>query len=447
MTLPQRDFTTIGLHVPTILLPRSDIDLTKWAVVACDQYTSQPEYWEKVATLVGDSPSTFHLILPEVYLDSFGCEKRIEKINHRMKEYLMQGVLVEQQPGFVLVDRKNHRGISRKGLMVALDLMQYDYTPDAKTLIRATEGTVIDRLPPRIQVRKKACLEIPHIMVLLDDPEGIVIEPLFDKKLPLLYDTPLMMGSGHVTGYGVYDPEIIREIADALERLLKSVATPGQKPMLYAIGDGNHSLAAAKALWENIKSTASPEHLLNHPARYALVELINIHDTGLAFEPIHRLLFNTSPHAVIKAMQEFYRRQGSGFHAVTSEDPEAVEEAVRSSRSDDRHVFGYLAEDTCGIITITNPAYGLETETLQVFLDAFLSRFPDIKIDYIHGSDAVAKLGSQSGNVGFYLPPINKHHFFQTIMRDGALPRKTFSLGEADDKRFYLECRKIVTAL
>ena len=444
MTEEQRHFEDIGLHVPTILLPRPGVDLLKWAVVACDQYTSQPEYWQQVERLVGDSPSTFHLVLPEVYLDSPRCEKLIEKINHAMQEYLSSGILVEQKPGFVLVDRTTSVGLSRKGLVVALDLEKYDYAQNARTLMRATEGTIIERLPPRIQVRKKASLEIPHAMVLIDDPSQTVIEPLFEKRLPKLYETPLMMGGGYVTGYAVQDTVLISGIAGALKQLAAAARHIGRSPLLYAIGDGNHSLAAAKTLWENFKrSSPDPHRISHHPARYALVELVNIHDTGLIFEPIHRLLFNASLSAVTKAMRDFYRRLGSGFSYAACDNIDMVKRIVRKDRQENHHRFGVITHSGCGTITVANPPYNLEAETLQVFLDAFVSRSADIKIDYIHGDDALTQLGTQPGNIAFYLPTIDKHTFFTTIMLDGALPRKTFSMGEPNDKRFYLECRKI----
>lgn len=443
MTDKWRHFEDIGLYVPSILLPRPGVDLLKWAVVACDQYTSQPEYWEQVESFVGDSPSTLHLVLPEIYLNSPHCEKLIEKINRTMQEYLSSGILVEQKPGFVLVDRKTSGGLSRKGLVVALDLEQYDFARNAQTLIRATEGTVIERLPPRIQVRKKACLEIPHTMVLIDDPSRTVIEPLFEKRLPKLYETQLMMGGGHVTGYAVQDPMLIGDVAKAIKQLAGFSRCTGQTPLLYAIGDGNHSLAAAKTLWENLKRL-SLDCISHHPARFALVELVNIHDTGLIFEPIHRVLFNVGLNAVTKAMRDFYRGLGSGFSYAACENLDMLKRIVREERQEDRHRFGFITRDGCGILTVTNPPYNLEAETLQVFLDTFVGRSSDAKIDYIHGDDALAKLGILPGNIGFYLPPIDKHTFFTTIMLDGALPRKTFSMGEADDKRYYLECRKLI---
>lgn len=445
MTTAQRYYDAIGLHVPTVLLPGPNIDLSAWAVVACDQYTSQPEYWETVERLVGGNPSSLRLVLPEVYLDSPHREKLIEKINRTMRDYVAQGVLVEQPPGFVLVDRKDSRGMSRRGLIAAIDLEHYDYTADAQTLIRATEGTIIERLPPRIQVRKKACLEIPHIMVLIDDPDCTVIEPLLARKLPRLYDTALMLGGGHVAGYGVHDPTLIRGVADALARLVGKAAASGKKPLLYAIGDGNHSLAAAKALWENMKNASSGQVPERHPARYALVELVNIHQQELAFEPIHRVLFNTRVPTVTKAMQDFYRRQGSGFMVVPCAAPDAVSRELRNARQDGRQTIGFVGEGACGLLTIMNPRYAIAVETLQVFLDDFLRAQPDTRIDYIHGDDALIRLGSQPGNIGFFLPAIDKHALFTTIVLDGALPRKTFSMGEADDKRFYLECRKIIS--
>lgn len=442
------NFEKIALSVPRILLPREGIDLKKWAVVACDQYTSQPQVWEKIETLVGDEPSTLHMIFPEVYLEDGDPEARIVSINRTMERYLQEGLLTEQRPGFVLLDRRTAHAPSRKGLVVALDLEHYDFNADAKTLIRATEGTVIDRLPPRIRIREHAALESPHIMVLIDDPERTVIEPLFQKSLPKLYDFDLMMDSGHLTGYLVHDEELLASVAASLERLAdpayfqRRYGVQDQSVLLYAMGDGNHSLATAKVIWERLKGQASDKgSIMRHPARYALVELVNIHDAGLEFEPIHRVLFGCPFDELFDALQDFCRAHGSTCTATDLESLGALRAYPKTSPG--AHVFPYVNEGRFGIITVERPTLFLEYATIQTFLDHFLSSHTRTRIDYVHGEDIVTELGSQPGNIGFYMPTISKSTFFKTIVLDGALPRKTFSMGHADEKRFYMECRKI----
>jgi hypothetical protein len=286
-------YEDIGLQIPRILLPRKGIDLNKWAVIACDQFTSEPEYWQQVEALVGEAPSTYNLVLPEAYLDKQGEEARISIIQEKMGAYLQKKIL-EAREGLVYIERRVN-GKTRHGLMVCLDLECYDFTKGSSSLIRATEGTIVERLPPRMKIRSGALLEVPHILVLIDDPQRTVIEPVEKATggLEKLYDFELMLGSGHLTGY-VVDEELEQQVVDSLRNLAKPeffAAKYGlrqDKPvLLYAMGDGNHSFATAKAVWERMK----PEVGLDHPARYALVELENLHDDGLRFEPIHRVLF------------------------------------------------------------------------------------------------------------------------------------------------------------
>jgi hypothetical protein len=429
---------SVALHVPTILLPRSDIDLSTWAVIACDQYTSQPDYWQQIADLAADKPSTLHLILPEIYLDRC-TDEYISRINRCMHDYLERGLLVEQPPGLIRVDRRTPHAASRKGLMVALDLEHYDYRPGSASLIRASEGTIIERLPPRVSVRRDAPLELPHIMVLIDDPGHTVIEPLFEHFDPLLYDIELMMQAGHVQGCLVTDPVRIASVARALQRCRGT----GADAFLYAVGDGNHSLATAKNIWESLKqSTKDQAALMRHPARYALVELVNLHDPGLLFEPIYRVLFNIAAEKLSGCIEEYFQRQGTGSRLRTVSAAEAAAVALESGSSA-LHRFGWVSSCGCGIAEIENPGQVCATGTLQDFLDAFVQDHPGSLIDYVHGGDVVAELGCRQGNAGFYLPSIAKADLFRTIMLQGALPRKTFSMGSAEEKRFYLECRRI----
>jgi hypothetical protein len=443
-------FDPIALQVPTILLPKAGLDPTQWAVIACDQYTSQPEYWHEVERLTAGHPSTLNLIFPEVYLDEPGSEARIRAINETMDRYLAEGILEAQAPGFMLVDRRTEIAPSRKGLIVALDLEQYDYRPGATTLIRATEGTILDRLPPRIRVREKAHIELPHIMVLIDDPERTVIEPLARRDLPLAYDFPLMRGGGHLKGWRVDDPDAIAQVGAALERLAdprrfaERYEVENQPVVLYAMGDGNHSFATAKAIWEKLKESAPDRAaIMAHPARYALVELVNIHDPGLEFEAIHRVLFNADFDRLLVQAEAFYRRRGAGFACEFCGDLDSLPEKSRRLEQPDRHLIPFIAGDRCGLLLIDNPPLHLVVATLQAFLDQFPDDQPRMRVDYIHGEGTVTALGKLRGNVGFYLPAISKHDLFKTIILDGALPRKTFSMGDADEKRFYMECRKI----
>lgn len=444
------NFANIALHVPTILLPNPKVDLSRWAVIACDQYTSQESYWNKVDERVGYAPSTLRLIYPEIYLEEPDKETRIHEINEAMGGYLAEGTLVAQQPGFVLVDRKTSHASSRKGLVVALDLEQYDFSVGSKTLIRATEGTIVERLPPRIKVRENAAIELPHIMVLIDDPHKTVIEPLFQLPLTKLYDFELMLNGGHIQGYLIDDPTQIQAIAEALAKLvgldLQEPYDPNQDVLLYAMGDGNHSFATAKAIWENLKAkTEDKTAIMDHPARYALVELVNIHDVGLEFEAIHRVLFKSSVDAILQRLNVFCLSGGMGFSKQTCntlEDAKALAESVDSTQ---RHAIPYIAQGGFGVAFIENPKLTLEVASLQTFLDDFLKQQPSAELDYIHGEDAVLELSAKPGAVGFLLPAISKFNFFKSIALDGALPRKTFSMGEADEKRFYLECRKITS--
>lgn len=437
----------IGLQIPEILLPNKDIDLHKWSVVACDQYTSQPEYWSESKTTTDNEPSTLNVIFPEVFLEDDDGDQRIENINSTMQQYLDDGVLVAlKNKGFVLVDRKTSQAPSRKGLVVAIDLEQYDFNKGSQTLIRATEGTIVDRLPPRIKVRQDAAIELPHIMVLIDDPKRTVIEPLFEQNPEKLYDFELMMNSGHIKGYAIDTPELIQQVADALETLASpdvfadKYNARGKDVLLYAMGDGNHSLATAKAIWEKIKEDAEfPHAMMDNPARYALVELVNIHDEGLQFEPIHRVIFNVDPEQLLKDMHTHFAGNCSICHCENAED--AMSRA-KIADLDHVHIVPFNHADGYGYIQIENPVFTLELATIESFLTDYLDKNGG-KVDFIHGDDVVKELGVKEGNMGFFFPPISKHSLFKTIIFDGALPRKTFSMGEADEKRFYLEARKI----
>lgn len=432
-----------AVQIPTVLLPREDVDPATWAVIACDQFTSEPEYWADVERLVGDAPSTFRVTLPEVFLDTPEEPARLESIKATMERYLADGVLTDHR-GSILVER-TAAGKTRHGLMLALDLEAYDFAQGSTSLVRATEGTIVERIPPRIRVREGAPIELPHILVLIDDPDRTVIEPLVAHaaELPLLYDVDLMLGSGHLTGRAV-DESLEGQLLDALAALgdqatfeAKYDLPSGTAPLVYAMGDGNHSLATAKTMWEQIKSTVGPDH----PARWALVEIENIHDAGLEFEAIFRVLFDVTGD-VSAALEEFYPGRVSIEQVASHDEMTSIVDAAQGPD----HAVGLISPDGYAVVRISQPPSNLPVGTLQGFLDDWSAKGGFGRIDYVHGTEPVDRLGRQQGNLGFHLPAIDKGSFFKTVILDGALPRKTFSMGEAIEKRFYFEARRITEA-
>lgn len=431
----------LGIQIPQVYLPKPGTALTKWAVIACDQFTSQPEYWHEVEKIVGDAPSTLNLTFPEVYLEKPGGEERIKNIQSCMREYMDEGIL-QPHHGLVYVER-TVAGKTRKGIVLCLDLEAYDYNKGSSSLIRATEGTIVDRLPPRMKIREGAILELPHILVLIDDPNRTVIESLSAAKSSLekLYDFDLMLDSGHLAGYAVNE-ELENKVIEALRGLAQPETFAAKygidkdKPvLLFAMGDGNHSLATAKAIWEKIKLQVG----MDHPARYALVEIENVHDEGLEFEPIHRVLFSLKKDLFAELEKTF--GPNLTYKPVASAD-EMVEGV--DSASGEKQVIGLVGGGRdFGLLEIAHPSSNLPVGTIQAFLDTFLKEGGAEKIDYVHGEDVTVKLGNQPNNAGFYLPGMNKSDLFKTVILDGALPRKTFSMGEAREKRFYMEARKI----
>lgn len=426
----------LGVGTPDILIPKKNVDLKKWAVVACDQYTSEPEYWQRVENYVGDNPSTLRLIYPEAYLEEKDPQKRIDRINATMAKYLEEDLFDTFKESFFLVHRTTGEGPGRWGLIVALDLEHYDYAEDSKTYVRATEGTILSRIPPRKQIRKDAPLEFPHILVLISDQKKSIIEPLIDqrKTLQKVYDTDLMEGGGHVTAYQV-SKDRLDDLSLAFESL--HAGLDPQNPLLFAMGDGNHSLATAKACWEDIKKTLTTDEISNHPARYALVELENIFDPGLVFEPIHRVLFSISK-------EDFLQELGKHCSSFIFENVENLNEieSILDTKSN-LQKFGFADENGLSIVTLQEPQSSIAAGTLQAVIDSLLSIQKSISVDYIHGADVTKNIGTKRGNIGLFLPAIEKSTFFDTIIADGALPRKTFSMGEAHEKRFYMEGRKI----
>ena len=401
-----------------ILLPREGVDPARWAVVACDQYTSQPDYWHAVEALVGSAPSTLKIVFPEVYLSE--GEARIQRIQSEMRQYLADGTLVPAvTDGFVYLERTTPSGV-RPGLVVRLDLEAYDFTPGADVPVRATEGTILSRIPPRVKIRTGAPLESPHVMVLLDDPDCTVIEPLGANKAALrpLYDFELMQGGGHLTGWAV-EGDATTGVLQALDALF---ARSGG--FLAAVGDGNHSLATARQCWLNLRDTLPEAARANHPARYALVELNNLHAPALVFEPIHRVLFGVDPLDVQERFADWCAGRGAALE-------------------DGAEITWVTGEGETGarILHAPNP---LSVAVLQPFLDEYLAAHPGAEIDYIHGADVVRQLAQRRDALGILLTAIDKRALFPAIRQGGVLPRKTFSMGEAFEKRYYMECRRIL---
>ena len=428
----------LGILAADVLLPKKDIDLKSWAVIACDQFSSEREYWDDVKKAVGDKKSTLNLIFPECYLEDDDKEDRIASIKKHMCEYVNGSVFDEHKNCFVLVCRKNAKGVERWGLIMALDLDNYSYEKGSKTLIRATEGTIVDRIPPRKKIREGAELELPHIMVLISDKKRSIIEPLKNNcdKLKKLYDTPLMCGGGSVSAWCVDSDKDLDNIASSFEMLYDSLDKDNK--LLFAMGDGNHSFATAKSVWEDIKKNLSEDEKKNHPARYCLVEVENIFDEGLLFEPIHRVFFSV-PLAVfessLKEIDNSYKKESV---------PDK-ESAIKAINIDDKMVLFALAKDGRFFVynlkkTEKSPS---SSAVIQKIIDKVVLTDKVGKIDYTHGIDSTIKIGSGKDDFAILMSDISKDDFFNTILRGGAFPRKTFSIGEAEEKRYYMEARRI----
>jgi len=410
-----------GLLPADFLLP-SGVDMSKWSVIACDQFTSDRDYWARVEKTVGNDPSTLHAILPEVYLGDPDVQFRIERLQAAMSEYLRMD-LFRPYHGYVYVERTLNNGVIRRGIVGLIDLEDYSYESRSESPIRSTEQTVLERIPPRLNIRKNSPLEIPHVIMLFDDPCDTVMSAIDTRKdsYELLYDFELMENGGHITGWLLDRDEQCR-IRKAFSSLAQS------RPMAFAVGDGNHSLAAAKSSYELLKKDMPVEEYLVHPARYALVEAVNLHDPAMQFEPIHRIIFDVDTDDLLNSMEKFFDRT-PGFDSGDS--PVCCLS------------FKYIKGGKAGEITVRTPHHTLPVAALQDFLDHYLSSVGG-KIDYIHGEETLKALAANPGSIGFLLPPIDKSTLFDDVIRNGAFPRKTFSCGNAEDKRYYLECRRIV---
>lgn len=445
-----------------ILLPNDGIDMEKWSVIACDQFTSQADYWNAVEKYVADAPSTLNVVFPEIYLGTTTKQERIKYINNTMDTYLTDGTLKQAvADGYVLVERTTESGV-RLGIVGLIDLEDYDFDPKNKTLIRATEGTVISRIPPRVKIREHAAIELPHVMLLVDDPldgqngefcrnesqenavniaaiKHGIIEYVYAIRdtLRKLYDTELMQGGGHIRGYAI-EGEAAKQLTEAFAAKQNSCGG-----FLFAVGDGNHSLATAKTCWENIKKSGklTEEQLKTHPARYALVEICNLHSEALEFKPIHRLLTNVD----VEDMLSFFEAEITKQGLESVEGDEIVFEYVESGNDDSaKQANGNeaVSENNYGI-NITNRGDRLPVEILQGILDKYLEIHNNVSIDYIHGDEALHGLVQETKGCGIFLQSIDKSTLFPAINAGGVLPRKTFSIGEANEKRYYMECHKI----
>lgn len=436
-----------AVNFPEFLIPSKSVDMKKWATIACDQYTSQHEYWKSVEAFVGDSPSTLHVTLPEIYLEDADVDERIKKANQKMIEYLETGVFEKLSPGVVYVEREILNGKVRKGLVLSVDLEKYNFSAGSRSLIRATEKTVIERIPPRIKIRNNAKIETPHILILIDDPKKTVVEKVESKKTQFrkIYDFDLMKNGGHIQGYYTNDESILSDMIDALNVLTEPTEykkryslNEENNIMLFAMGDGNHSLATAKTHWENVKKNLTSEQIENHPARFALVEIMNLQDPALEFEPIHRVMFNTEPQKVLEAFVNAL--PGSYFKLFESR--EEYEKLTKTEQVK-LHTIPVFTGGKYGVLYLNEPNEFLTVAVFEKIYNNISGQFAGSTVDYIHGEDSVIELASNPKNIGFYLPSMHKDELFKYVLTKGTLPKKTFSMGEADEKRFYLECREI----
>lgn len=455
-----------------ILLPNDGIDMEKWSVIACDQFTSQADYWDAVEKYVSDAPSTLNVVFPEIYLGTTTKQERIKYINNTMDKYLTDGTLKQAvADGYVLVERTTESGV-RLGIVGLIDLEDYDFDPKNKTLIRATEGTVISRIPPRVKIREHAAIELPHVMLLVDDPvdgqngelcqnesqenavniaaiKHGIIEYVYAIRdtLRKLYDTELMQEGGHIRGYAI-EGEAAKQLTEAFAAKQNSCGG-----FLFAVGDGNHSLATAKTCWENIKKSGkfTEEQLKTHPARYALVEICNLHSEALEFKPIHRLLTNVDVKDMLAFFEAEITKQGLEsaegdeivFEYVESGNDDSAKQANGNEAASENNVVNCTASIRTYGINITNRGDRLPVEILQGILDKYLETHDNVSIDYIHGDEALHGLVQETKGCGIFLQSIDKSTLFPAINAGGVLPRKTFSIGEANEKRYYMECHKI----
>ena len=395
-----------------IYLPRKGVDMSKYAVIACDQYTSNLEYWDSLKEYIGDEVSTFHMIYPEAYLETTDGDSYIKGINSNIARYLKNNDLVDIGECFILVERVTSYGVRRLGLVLSIDLEDYSYIKGAKASIKASEATIVERIPPRLKIRKDAPIELPHVLVLFDDKNKSIVEPLYGSrdKLEKVYDFELNKEGGHIRGYKISDTELIKAKFDELFR-------QNGNGLLFIVGDGNHSLATAKAHWDLIKEGLSQEERKSHPARFALVEANNLYDEGINFEPIHRVLFN-----VPSNFEEELRKITKGEFVSFTYSKEKGKQELRMDKNAPK-------------------AY----KTIQTFLDEYMKGHPEMKIDFIHDEDELIAVSDKNAHsLAIAMPALTKDDLFDYIAGDLVLPRKSFSMGHASEKRYYLEAKKII---
>lgn len=408
-------FEHLGIAPADILLP--NCNLSKWSVIACDQFTAQPDYWRRVEENVGGAPSSLRLILPEAYLNECSAEESVARINGTMEQYLRQHLFTTQENAMIYVEREITGGGKRRGLVCRVDLEEYDYHPGSQALIRATEKTVLERIPPRVHIREHAPLELPHVMILMDDSARSVIAPLEAHKdeMEKLYGFTLMEGGGRIEGWRLDDASV-RRVAEDVAFLRR------QTELLFVVGDGNHSLAAAKEIYERDKGRTPREQWADLPSRWALAEVVSLNDPGVVFLPIHRMAFGVDAERMLEAFGAYY--------------PDAI------PGEGEGHVIRWRCKERGGAITVPHPEAALAVETLQNFLDDYLARHGGA-LDYIHDVSAVEEMSSQTRCMGFLLPEFPRSSLFPYVKAHGALPRKTFSIGHGRDKRYYLEARAL----
>ncbi|MDR0539393.1 MAG: DUF1015 domain-containing protein [Spirochaetaceae bacterium] len=444
---------SIGLAVPEILLPARDTDLEKWAVIACDQFTQDSGYWENLKREIGDAPSTLNMILPEAYLNGKDIDERIKAIHQTMKRYLQRqpgadSVFALPRNAGVLVERTTHHNRMRHGLVAALDLEQYDWKPDACLPVRASESVIEERLPARMQIRRNAPVELPHVILLYNDEDDLLF-PFLEKLLrnaPYIYNCPLNAGGGSIRGKLICRKTDWNFIGDYFAHITRSSHTEADA-FVFAVGDGNHSLAAAKAVWEEYKQAYgdNPE-IMKHPARWALVEIENIYDPGLVFEPIHRLLFNVSPELLLNTLSGL-----PGYSLREMETPEALAALVAEKNVPyNRYGLVFGGSKPQPPLLVETADSRISTVPLDPLLDTALNEArkgahpADVQIDYVHETGALLNaLARAEMSAGIILPPFNRKSLFPTLAAHGPLPRKSFSMGEAREKRYYLESRRL----
>ncbi|MDR3302058.1 MAG: DUF1015 domain-containing protein [Spirochaetaceae bacterium] len=439
-----QNLAKLGIAIPELSMLAKNIDIEKWAVIACDQHTQDKHYWKRVEDFAGNAPSAVNIIFPEAYLEDADKAQRIAKIHRVMADYLKDeyskdnAILVPPRNAGVFVERHCLHGI-RKGLILALDLEHYDWRQGTQSLIRASEETIAERLPPRMEIRMNAPLECPHILIFVDDKENVLLQ-LLEKILrgaPTAYQSPLMFGGGSVSGRLLYRKNDWDFIGDSFNHLLRHAQTQLGTDFLFAVGDGNHSLAAAKEVWMRYKAAHAGEAgIMEHPARWALAEVVNLHDIALVWTPIHRLLLNIDFEAALNALRKLpdFSLKEAGSKA------ESVKWVGESETPNNR--YGLISRD--GLVCVESRGAYAATIDLEPLLEALVKEHEGAAIDYIHGEeDLFAHASGGDKNVGVLLPPFRPEGLFKSIAANGPLPRKSFSIGEACEKRYYLECRKL----